>query len=205
MTVRVIEEPSVEPITVAEAKLFMRETQDEQDAVIGALITAVRQYGENYTRRAFVRRKLELTLPEFPCGEGIIEVPKPPLRWVESIKYIDVNGVLQTVDPAAYQVDTYSEPGRIKPAYNEFWQVTRNDFNPVQVRYVCGYPEGEASPSDQESLTENIPAAIKQWMKARVATLYENREMVAVGTIVAELPKHIIDGMLDPYIVRMFR
>lgn len=203
MTVKVVVEPSVEPITVAEAKLFMRETQSDQDAVISAMITAARIHAENVTRRAFVRRKLDLLLPEFPCS-GEIEIPKPPLQYIEYIKYIDTSGVLQTVDASEYQVDTDSAPGRVKPAYNEAWEETRNDYNAVQIRYVAGYAES-GSPSDQTTLTANIPKPIIQWMKVRVAQMYEHREEVVAGTIVSPLPRKSVDALLDPFIVRMFR
>lgn len=201
MTVRIITAPSVEPVTLTEAKLHLRETDTAQDDLITALIVAARQYAENYTRRAFAQRTLELTLPCFPA-DSIIELPQPPLQSVTSVKYIDFAGTLQTVLASAYQVDSYREPGLVKPAYLSFWQLTRDDFNAVQVRYVAGY----AAAGSPDDYAYNIPAAIKHWIKVRVATLYEHREQLVVDQRITaiEVPRSIIDGLLDPYIVRLF-
>lgn len=193
MTVRVITAPSVEPLSLTEAKLHLREDLSTQDTLITALIVAAREYAELYTGRVFVQRTLEWTQDCFPY---CIELPFPPLVSVSSVKYIDTDGVLQTVSAADYQVDTYSEPGKVKPAYGVAgWPSVRSsDFNAVQVRYVAGYPEG--SPADYAS---GVPEPVKQWMRIRIAQLYEHREAVIAGTIAAPLPRDFVDGLLDPY------
>ena len=203
MTVRVITAPAYEPVTLNECKLnmFGSTTFTADDALISALIKVARQYAENYTRRAFVQRTLELTLPYWPSG-GIIELPLPPLQSITHIKYIDTAGATQTVDSADYQVDTYRAPGLVKPVYNETWNATRDDFNAVQVRYVAGYATG--SPDDQSSAAENIPDSIKHWIKVRVATLYEHREAVYAGAGASAIPRDFVDGLLDPYVVSSF-
>jgi len=205
MTVRVITEPSAEPITLAEAKLHLRvETgATADDSLITSMITVARQYAENYTRRAFVKRTLELTLPAIPSG-GVFCLPFPPLVSVSWIKYVDVDGVLQTKLASEYQVDTYREPGLIKPAYLETWPVvTRNDFNAIQVRYIAGYPES-GSPDTDVDYAANIPEAIKHWLKIRIGTLYENREAIVVGVSQSMIHRDFIDGLLDPYVVDLF-
>jgi hypothetical protein len=62
---------------------------------------------------------------------------------------------------------------------------------------VAGYtPEG--SPTDDAGRRAAVPAVLKQWMKIRVAQWYEHREAIIVGTIVADLKRDFIDGLLDP-------
>jgi hypothetical protein len=34
-------------------------------------------------------------------------------------------------------------------------------------------------------------------MQARISSLFENREQLVTGTIVAELPRAFVDGLLD--------
>lgn len=194
MTVRTIIEPTVEPLSLTEAKLHLREDLSVQDTLITSLIVAARQYAELYTGRAFVQRTLELTLS---CFEHCIALPFPPLASISSVKYIDTNGALQMVSASDYQVDTYAEPGLLKPAYGVTgWPSVRSsDFNAVQVRYVAGYaPVG--SPTDYAS---GVPEPVKQWMRVRIAQLYEHREAIVAGTIVAPLPRDFVDGLLDPY------
>ena len=203
MTLRIITQPSVEPITLAEAKLQCRveTTFTADDDLLNALITAVRQQVENLTRRALVQQTLELTLDCFPAS-GVIELPRPPLQSVTSVKFIDTDGTLTTVPASEYQVDTYREPGLVMPAYLESWDATRSDFNAVQVRYVAGYASG--SPQDAVGLVENIPQALKHWMKVRINTLYNQREGINIGNTVSEIPRDFVGGLLDRYVVSMF-
>jgi uncharacterized phiE125 gp8 family phage protein len=203
----VITPPAKEPISLEQAKRWLREDSDDQDDVIEDLITVCRLYGENYTRRAYVTQTLELSLPSFPWNTTIVELPRPPLQSVISVKYVDTSGNLQLIDPLSgtnsYQVDTRREPGLIKPTYLNFWPATRNDFNAVQIRYVVGYPDDGSG--SLHSLTENVPKTFKTWMRAKLATLYENRERFTVGAGgVAQLPRDDFDGLLDHLVVNLF-
>lgn len=213
MNDRSVTPPTVEPVTRAEMKTFLREVGTDQDLLIDALISAARAYAENYTRRAFVTQERELTMDWFPGGSAlevdygygsgnVIRIPRPPLQSVRWIKYLDVNGNLQTVDPTIYQVDTYAEPGGVKPNYLQFWPLytVRGDFNAVQVRYYAGYPVDTTG-----DLAGNVPKAIKQWIMHRVAQAYEHREPVVIerGSLL-EMPPSYIDGLLDHYIVDLF-
>lgn len=191
--VRVISAPEAEPITLTEAKLHLRETLTAQDTLITALLKVAREYAERYTGRALMTQTLELSLPCFPAIDLI--VPRPPLQSVSWIKYIDDSGVLQTLDPSLYQIDTYREPARIKPAYGESWPSTRNDYGAVQVRYVAGYAN-IGSPLDATDAS-GVPECVKHWMKMRVAQFYEQREATVVGLNVSQIPRDYVDGLID--------
>ena len=223
MTVRVITPPIVEPLTLDETKLHLRETGTEQDELIEMLIVSARQHAEEYTRRAFVYQELELSLPSFPIQQTLIDqfpqlyafafgqsgasdqtiwLPRPPLQTIRWVKYIDVNGNQQTVDPTLYQVDTAGEPGRVKPTYLNWWQPTRNDFNAVQIRYYAGYTPISGSPLPVNYLYANLPEGIRQWMRVRIAQLYKNREaLVIVRGSLLDIPRDFVDGLLDPYVI----
>ena len=194
MTVRVVTPPLVEPVTLAEARLWCRIDTDDtaQDAVITLLIQAMREYAENLTQRAYIQRTLELTLPCFPYRA--VELPRAPLQSVSFIKYIAFDGTLTTIPAAEYELDTAREPGIVQPAYLESWPGVRDVVNAVQIRYVAGYPEGDGSPSD---LRANMPAALKVWMQARLSTLFEIREQLVIGATVTPLPRDFADGLLD--------
>ncbi len=55
----------------------------------------------------------------------------------------------------------------------------------VTITYTCGYDE--------------IPDSLKAWVLNKVSTLYENRESIVVGVSVTEVPKSMIDCILDHY------
>lgn len=186
------------PVTRAEAKTWCRlETDDtSQDAVIDMLIASMTEYAEHKTGRAFVERTLELSLPRFL---GCIELPWPPLIGVDSVKYTDVDEAEQTVAAADYELDTVSQPGRIRPISTESWPAIGTGFNPVRIRYRAGYTP-IVSPTD---LTDNgyLPAQLRTWMHARICTLYDNRDQLVIGVSVAQIPRDFADGLLDSLII----
>jgi uncharacterized phiE125 gp8 family phage protein len=199
--VRIITQPPVEPITLTEAKRHLNVDSDftDDDAYIESLIKASRIAAENYTRRAYVQRTLELSFPYF-C-EIVIELPYPKLQSITSITYKDNDGTDQTISAANYQIDSYREPGLVMPAYQCYWPTAvRADLNSVRVRYVAGVDLGTGSPTDY---TSNIPEVVKQWMKVRIAGLYEMRTPVVTSTITS-LPRDYVDGLLDSQVVSLF-
>jgi uncharacterized phiE125 gp8 family phage protein len=190
MASKLITAPTVEPITRQEAKLHLRIIADvtdvtphPEDAMVDALIAAARQGAETATGRALLPQTWELALDEFATE---IHLLKAPLASVTSVKYVDADGVLRTLDPAAYLADSHSTPGRLTAAYGTSWPSPRSQPNAVLVRYEAGYANAGA-----------VPQEIKQWMLLRIGMLYENRESVAVGVSLAELPH--VDCLLDAY------
>jgi uncharacterized phiE125 gp8 family phage protein len=185
MSLKLITAPTAEPLTPAEAKTHLRVTGSDDDAYITALIVAARQAAEHITGRALMPQTWELALDEF---EDQIMLPKPPLTSITSVKYVDADGVLQTMDPAGYQLDDHAVPARLVPAYGTSWPSTRTQPNAVLVRFACGYANAAA-----------VPQEIKSWMLLRIGMLYENREAMIVGVSIAELPHG--ERLLDAYCV----
>lgn len=188
------------PVSRAEAKLWIRESGTDQDAIVDMLIAAMTSYAENLTHRAFVQRSLELDLESFYCdedGDGDIDLPFPPLISVDYVKYIDTGGVLQTLASDQYDVDSNAQPGKIQPAYQCYWPSIRTwSVNPVRVGFTCGYAPTGSPTGEEVNYQAPIPAELKLWMKARIATLYENREQLVADNNI-EIPRHFADGLLD--------
>lgn len=178
--------PGEEPVTLAEAKLHCRVEDVADNALITALITAARQQAEHRTGRALITQGFEYTLDRFPAGE--IRLPKPSLVSVQTVKYLDADGTLQTLANTEYQVITGELVGRIVPAYGKAWPACRLQPDAIAINYTCGY--GAAA---------NVPASIKTWMLLAVGTWYAQREGVITVTTVAELPRDFFAALLDPY------
>jgi uncharacterized phiE125 gp8 family phage protein len=223
MGLRLTQAPAVEPVTLAEAKLHLRVDDSTEDTLITMLISASRAHAENVCRRAFVTQKWLLALDAFPFYTyyGVIpgyvpvdqlpaawmtmrnysvrfrgskiDLPFPALQSVDSVKYIDAAGALQTLDPTQYVVDNMSDPGVLTPAPGTYWPDTQNTTNAVQISYTVGYGDATA-----------VPAGIKSWILLRVGALYANREEVSVAQriTVQELP--YVDSLLDPYRIRSY-
>lgn len=175
--------PAAEPVTLAEAKLHCKVDASDDDALITALIVAARQQAEHRTGRALVTQQWEFTRDSFPQQ---IELPRPALVSVQSVKYLDDNGALQTLANTEYQVVISELVGYLQPAYGKSWPSCRVQPDSVVVAYTCGYGNAAA-----------VPSSIKSWMLMAIGTWYAQREGIVTGTIVAELPRDFFAGLLD--------
>jgi uncharacterized phiE125 gp8 family phage protein len=188
--------PTLKPITVQQAKDHARVEYHEDDELIDIYLDQVVALAEQRMGRAIMTQTWELTLDRFPllgrdneCSLRAYEIrlPNPPLVSVTSIKYDDSDGVEQTLSTASYDVDSRSEPGRVSPALGYSWPSTYSKVNAVRIRYVCGW----ATPA-------SVPAPIRSWLMARIATFHAFREQMAERQTIA-LPHDFVDGLLDPY------
>jgi uncharacterized phiE125 gp8 family phage protein len=151
------------------------------DPELVRLITAARDRFEGATRRAGITQTWDWILDAFPCGD-YLELPKPPLQSVTSVKYYDTGGTLQTWSTDNYVVEAPAGPrasrGRISLKQSCVWPVAIAQRGAVQIRFVCGY--GAAASA--------VPARLRSAMLLDVATQYAQREDVITGTTVAQLP-----------------
>lgn len=175
--------PSVEPLTLAEAKAQVRVTNSAEDALIERYIKAARMHAEASLERTLITTQWRLILDAFPDA---IRLPNPKIQSVESIMFADTNGATQTLDPLDYVVDTTSEPGWIVPAVGKAWPETLFSVNTVEVLYTAGY--GDAA--------TDVPEPIRQWIALAVG------DMCMVRTRSSERPvmaQNFADCLLDPF------
>jgi len=181
MAITVITEPATEPIDLTDLKNDIKVDSDltADDSLIDALITAARRWAEGFLGRALITQTIELTLDKWPDGDRI-EVPRPPLQTVSSVKYYDQDDTEATLSSANYLVDTASSPGRIVLNSGESWPTTAlRPANGVIVRFVAGY--GDAA--------SDVPATMVQAVRLLVGHWYENRLAVAsTGAVPKEVP-----------------
>ena len=169
----IVAEPTTEPITIDEAKQFLRLLPDDnsEDNFISGLITAAREYCENFTGRALATQTIAMYLDEIPVS---VEVPMPPLQSVDKIDVIDADKIVhELISGADYLVDSGEVSSIIfmdsaKEVVAQLYPV-----NPVQITCTVGYGA-------------NIPVGIKHAMLLLVAHWYENREAVATNGEVGE-------------------
>jgi uncharacterized phiE125 gp8 family phage protein len=181
MTLRLVTPPTKEPIELeTEAKKHLRVDGADEDAYITQKISVARGQVEGDTERAFLTQTWELRLDRFPCTERGIELPLPPLKQVNSVKYLDTTGVLQTVDPSNYSVITPLGPeadrGRIVPVFGVYWPITQYVPDAVRVEYIAGYGDNAT----------DVPAELRSAILLRLGELYGLREPAVVGTILAD-------------------
>ncbi len=185
MAYKIITQPSVEPVTLVEAKDHCRVDGTELDALFtGVIIPSARQSAEHEMGRALCTQTRELVLDAFPA-DCVLE--GAPIQSLVSVKYLDTAGVEQTLDPQDVILDKDSEPGYLSLNYGMGWPETYDVPNAVRVRYICGY--GGA---------EDVPAAIKAWMLLAIGTMAAQAETMTQKQATA-LPDRFWHRLLDPF------
>lgn len=180
-----VTDATVEPLTLEQAKAHLREEQDEthNDLLITSLITVARQAAEDRLQRTLIETTWQGTLDAFPRGGGHVQLLMPRILSIDSVKYLALDGVLTTLDPAAYELDPTTEPGLLLPAHGTIWPATRVRPGAVQIQYKAGYGTTAAA----------VPAPIVQWIKLALTDLYANR---ARSSERPALPQEFADGLL---------
>lgn len=187
MALTLITPPTVEPISLAEARTQCRVDAGDtaEDTLLALYIQAARETAEHMLGRVLITQTWEQTLDAFPAGE--IRLGKGQALSIVSVKYVDPVSVLQTLAPAAYALDAATPPGWLLPNSGYSWPTTRDEVNAVRVQFTAGY--GAAASS--------VPASVRQWMLVTVAALYAQRESFDLAGRAGVLPNRFIDSLLD--------
>lgn len=190
MAITVITAPTVEPISLAEAKRQCVVEHDLDDDLLTLLVSVAREHGESLTRRSWAPQTLELTLDSFPSSASYIELPYGPVSGLLSIKYLVANADTEyTFDTSKLRFDFSRLLGRTILKAGETWPTGAVE---VRIRYTAGWAAAE------------FPSVLKQWSLVKIASLYSQRENLVVGPqmlTVMELTRNFADALLDRYTV----
>lgn len=176
-------QPAVEPVTLSEAKAHCRIDSTDDDAYIATLISAAREWCEQYLDRSLVHTQWVMRFDKFPPdGTMDIELPRPPMATAGTATAVALtftyeNGTTATYSTASYRVDRNGVPGTVKTLYGQTWPPHLQDDNAISVTWWGGYGASGTS----------VPAAIRHAMLMLVCFWYENRSTVLVGSISKQL------------------
>lgn len=187
MNIVVVTPPPVEPVTAGEAFFQLKLTTDPDANVSGEpeygevmrKVKSAREQCEQITRRAFVQQTLRLERGPIRGTErrgllwymngagsdwGSVELLRPPLISVASVKYFDDANVMQTIAPESYFVPS-GLVSRIQFVNGFDAPSTYLREDAIQIEYVAGYPvvpgDPEADPVTEDDYRANVPASIK--------------------------------------------
>lgn len=185
-----LDAPAEPIVSVEEAEVHVRGADPSEADLLESLVAAATTQAETFCRRRFVSQRWRLLLDTWPTVRTL-RIPYPPLASVESVKYVDGDGVVQTLAADQYVVRTAEVPGEIWPAYGVTWPTPRSEPDAVRVEFTCGY-----------GAAEDVPQAIKRAVLLIVGTLYMNRETVA--PVAMQPIPHAAEYLLGPYRVLRF-
>lgn len=182
--------PTVEPVSLAEAKVHLNYDINDQDGLIQRLITAARQWCEVAANSTFVTTTHLYTRGRFPYGERFLRLPRPPLISVGSIKYYDTDNTDTTWSSSNYLVETGHLPGIIALTKTASWPSSLYDRpSAVRIAFNAGY--GAAA--------TDVPAAIRQAICVVVASMFEHREEQITGMMVGGNAEFAAKALLSPF------
>jgi uncharacterized phiE125 gp8 family phage protein len=189
MTTRLTTAPAALAVDIEDAReaLGMERTDATMDGRLTRWLKGIIATAEHETGRAFITQGWRLTLDSFPVAEdggaGGFRLLHAPLASIQSINFIDPNGITQTLDPQDYTADLVSEPGYAVPAEGRTWPEEADRINAVWVDYTSGYGEGH----------ETVPENVKLYILAKLVEMIDP----ATKTERATPQTTFIDSLLD--------
>lgn len=179
--------PTVEPISLAEARLQCRLAADDtaEDTLLSLCIQAAREAAEHQLGRALVAQTWEQTHEAFPLGAIALE--RAIASSITSIQYVDAAGALVTLSSSAYTLQVDQQSAQVLLAAGSSWPAVTAGPGAVRVRYVVGYGSDATA----------VPAAVRQWLLVTVAAFYAQREAFDATGRAAALPERFVDRLLD--------
>jgi uncharacterized phiE125 gp8 family phage protein len=176
--------PATEPLSLAQAKLFLRVEHDDDDDMIAALIAGSRIHVEARTRRALITQSWRLARDAWPA-DGRIAVLPAPLRALVAARVYQEDGTTQALELDAFTLDKVSAPGVLAFAKGAMPAPGRLAGG-VELDIEVGYGDD----------AEDVPQPLRQAIRLLVAHWYENR--AAAGERAALLPADVA-ALLAPY------
>ena len=174
-------EPAEEPVTLAEASLFMRYTGSLQNAVVTALIVAARKDVESWTNKTMVTTTYEYYTNDL-CDE--ILIPTGTIQSITSITYQDSADATQTLTSTLYKLDNKSIQNKVFRDPLETYPEVLVQPNAVKITFDAGFGAASA-----------VPENLKTVIKMRVAELFEHRE---ANTTASRQPNEAMMAILSP-------
>jgi uncharacterized phiE125 gp8 family phage protein len=177
--------PAIEPLTLDEAKAYLRVETTDDDEVIATLISGARIHVEAQTRRALITQSWRLVLEAWPA-DGRVAVWPAPLQSLSAARVYDLDNNASSVDTQSFVADLAASALIFAP-----WALTQPQRigAGIELDVVCGY--GAAA--------TDVPEPLRQAIRLLIAHWYENRGLVMSGAAsVAVLPE-TVSALLAPY------
>ena len=177
--------PAAEPLTLAQAKEFLRVAHDADDDLIAALVAGARLHVEAQTRRALMNQTWRLMRDAWPAN-GRLPVLPAPLREIVAARLRATDGTIQAIDPDVFALDTASAPGVLAVAQN--LPSPSRPVAGIEIDFAAGYGDDP----------EDVPEPLRLAIRLLVAHWYENRSVIAASGQPVFFPTNV-GALLAPF------
>jgi len=186
MRLTLLQGAATEPLTLDDVKAHLRLDGEDEDALLGSLITTSRSHIEVALGMALNTQKWRWQADCWPKS-GIVELITRPLQSVERIAVRDNSGADTVIAASDYVVDTSGQQGRIARRSGR-WPAPGAKLAGIEIDFWAGYG----------SDASDVPEAIRQALKLLVAHWYEVRNPVLIGSLATHVPDTVSE-LLRPY------
>ncbi len=182
--------PTVEPISIDEAKTHLNVSGTSKDLYIGTLVTTARRQIEGYLHRALITQSWKVY---YDCWHHELLIPFGKLQLAGAspgpaspvVKYYNDLGVLTTLTESTYYwVVNSTDPARIVRKYDVSYPILQYGRpDAIEIAFTAGYDDTGAA----------VPEDIKHAMKLLITNYFEQRGDIVIGASVAKIPSYITD------------
>ena len=130
------------PVTRTEALLFLKQNSGTpDDSLVDDLIAMATQEVELITEHQLQEATSIQYFDGFCKRGGLLKLKRPPVSSITSVKYLDVNGVEQTISSSNYRLINKNEASAFVQFNSTYILpiVDRNVLDTVYVEFVSGY------------------------------------------------------------------
>lgn len=166
MTSYLLAGPAEEPVSLVEAKAFLKVDDAAEDGLITTLISAARLHIEGITGKALLAQSWRVVLNDW-SENRVVKLPVSPLIAVTEISATDGNGASHEL-----ALDQFgSEPDRLIVPRVVVGMPALQERQGIEIDYVAGFG----------TEPEEVPADLRQALLGLVAHWHEHRDAVIVA------------------------
>ena len=187
MTAYLLAGPAIEPVTLAEAKAFLRVDETAEDGLITTLIAAARLHIEGTTARALIAQSWRLVLDCWPM-DRVVPLPVGPVMSLTAITAYDDEGDPHDIALAQFLAETDVAPARLMLPRTVEGMPALRERQGIEIDYAAGYGTDR----------EDVPVDLRQALLVLCAYWYEHRDAVIMAGSGSVVPAGF-DRMVAPY------
>lgn len=175
--------PTIEPVTLAEAKTAARIDGTVWDSIVTASIKAAREYAEHLTGRHFMQQVQRFELDAFPDADEVLSVYRPT---AVAVSYWNGSTFAALATPAAFAWDSVDHGFSVAPALGTSWPTLADKAIGHRVRIDATVGATDAAA---------VPECAKTFVKAMVTVMVHDPSLTV--QLVGETQPHLL-RILDP-------
>ncbi len=153
--------PATEPVTLAEAKLYLRVDSNDEDNLISNLIVAARMSAEKFLKSSLITQSWKLVYNDYV--EDAVALPMPPIASIISVVVVNRDTSTQTISANNYYLNA---------AKNTLLFDNQVSGFTIEISYNAGY--GTAS---------QVPTPIKYGILAHIAAMFDERGLIGQANL----------------------